>query len=134
MVDYKTYDDQLEAKLENLTKYDYENQTDKYQEFCNFQTDFIEEVKADHIARCEDKSEAIKDAMAEIFHDLLHESMSGNVCVSIPTREEAQELMDLIDPDLLLDFEIYQEFGAWTLDLMFGGYYCPEWDGWDQYL
>ena len=74
----------------------------------------------------------------EILEYLIVYSQSGSVVHYVETEEKANALRDYLNEhdligDMMLDSpEVYQDkySGKWAVDCMFGGFYCPYWDGW----
>ncbi len=87
------------------------------------------------------KKQITTEAQEEIYELLdyaVHNSTSGSAVTSVPTKELADEIDEIIWGEIghfMLDApEIYEdEDGDWTIDCMFGGCYIPGWDGWEEY-
>ena len=55
--------------------------------------------------------------------------------IDVSTKEEADAILAIIWEeigDFLLECDCYEENGGWTISAVFGGYYVPDWDGWDD--
>ena len=71
----------------------------------------------------------------ELFYDLTYRSSTGQAVVSFDTEDEANDFDIMIWKnygDMALDSEVYEDDGEWVVDYMFGGMYCPSWDGIDD--
>ena len=101
----------------------------------DFQTRFMNRVLQTYKENSTASAE-VKHITAEIIRYLIDESESGNsifdgILNESIARKVENELRNEFY-DMLLDWEVYQERnGTWTVDCMFGGNYCPWWDGWN---
>jgi glutamyl-tRNA reductase len=125
--DITEYDKKMREYRERLDA----NYTDElYEEVSQFQekemTKMLEEYR-------KTIDEPAKEVIANLVQYAINISESGNAIESVETEEEANRIDEILWDeigDLLLDCEIYEEDGEWNIDVMFGGYYVPYWDGW----
>jgi hypothetical protein len=125
--DITEYDKKMREYRERLDA----NYTDElYEEVSQFQekemTKMLEEYR-------KTIDEPAKEVIANLVQYAINISVSGNAIESVETEEEANRIDEILWDeigDLLLDCEIYEEDGEWNIDVMFGGYYVPYWDGW----
>lgn len=125
--DVTEYDKKMRDYRERLDA----NYTDElYEEVSQFQekemTKMLEEYR-------KTIDEPAKEVIANLVQYATNISESGNAIESVETEEEANRIDEILWDeigDLLLDCEIYEEDGEWNIDVMFGGYYVPYWDGW----
>ena len=71
----------------------------------------------------------------ELFSELTYHSATGQATVLFDTEEEANEFDIMIwenYSDMALDSQVYEFDRGWIVDYMFGGMYCPAWDGIDK--
>lgn len=106
-----------DENLKEINKFQYE-----------YMPRFLEEYKS--TIDCE-----AKQYIYDVFNRAVYRSQSGNAIVDIPTKEIADVVEDIVWEeigDFLLDCYVYEDGDHYCLDVIFGGYYIPEWDGWDD--
>lgn len=123
-----TYGEYIE-KMDKYSEYYKDSQTEElYDEIGKFQQAFMNEVLNNYNADTQ-----AKEYIRELLDYAINRSVSGNAIVSVPTKELADEIDNIIYDEigdyLLDDVQIYQECDGWAVDVMFGGYFVPFWDG-----
>ena len=71
----------------------------------------------------------------ELFYELTYRSSTGQAVVTFASEDEANDFDIMVWKnygDMALDSEVYEDDGEWIVDYMFGGMYCPSWDGIDD--
>ena len=73
----------------------------------------------------------------ELLSELIYHSTTGQAKMSFPDEGAAQDFnIEVWNKygDMLLDSQIYEEtaWNEWVVDFMFGGMFCPAWDGLDE--
>ena len=75
--------------------------------------------------------------MQELLVNLIYHSTTGQVKMSFPDEGAAQDFdIEVWNKygNMLLDSQIYEEkeWNEWVVDFMFGGMFCPAWDGLEE--
>lgn len=126
------YDARLSALYEEFNSLDGENREWKLEEINGFKlrgmNEFLKELSKE--------TGDIEDAAYHTVSYLIRYSSSGSVVSYMSTEARANELADYLNEHkligkMLLDSpQIYPLCnGKWAVDCMFGGFYCPYWDG-----
>ena len=105
---------------------------DLYEEMSKFQQNYMENVLTEYKKTID--SEA-KKYVYELLEYAVRWSESGSAILTVETKEMADAIEDIIGEDIgyyLLDWRVYEWKGKWKIDCIFGGYYVPYWDGWDE--
>lgn len=129
MITFEEYHKQMNIYSEKLKEnFDaYESEVGKYQER------YMNQV-AEKYADAEEGTAPYY--VYEILSYLIRDSTSGNVVEEVPTEELADEVNELLLGELgdyLLEApDIYASGDGWSVNCMFGGYYTPYWDGWNE--
>ena len=98
-----------------------------YEEMTNFQIKYMTEFYESIVVDTPEK-EVVKDLISGAIND----SETGQVTVLVPKEldiEKTEEIVWKEIGDMLLDSLTYEEDGDNVIDVMFGGYYIPCWDG-----
>lgn len=105
---------------------------DLYNEVSEFQRLYMEDWLERYKATIGDSK--AKEYVYELIDYLTHWSESGSSLVYVETSELANEVLDELDREFgecLLEWpEVYKEDDEWVVDCIFGGNWCPYWDGW----
>lgn len=119
------YSDKLKKTSGNEWNEIYENMTD-------FQRKFMKQALEDYkkTVDCEEKK-----CIYDLLEYVVNFSESGSSVKYVDSKEMADKIDKIIWEeigDYLLDYQVYEENDKWAIDCMFGGYYVPEWDGWQN--
>ena len=71
----------------------------------------------------------------DLIYELIYHSTTGQACESFTDEESAREFDIMVWEnygDMALDSQIYKDGDEWIVDYMFGGAYCPAWDGLEE--
>lgn len=124
---------EYQAKVDDYFKR-IRNEEDVEDECYEYQTNFMNEV-LDDFKKAGDMNNPARQAVADLLDYAIRFSQSGNAIVDVDSEEIGKEAGDIIWDELseyLLDTQVYEMNGQWCIDVMFGGYYVPGWDGiWD---
>lgn len=128
-MDIKTYDTAMRLYSDKLAQ----NFTcELFDEVTTFQYTFMR----DFLANYQNKADTdAKKVICDLLHHVIEYSTSGNSIVDIASEDLANEVDEIIYEeigDMLLDCEVYALHGQWQVDVMFGGFYTPAWDGWQD--
>ena len=98
-----------------------------YEEMTNVQikymTDFYESIIVDTPE---------KELVKELIDEAINNSETGQAKVVVPKELDLEKTGEIVwneIGDMLLDILTYEEDGDNIIDVMFGGYYVPCWDG-----
>lgn len=89
-----------------------------------FRSDFLKKYRA------EANGDSIKEYVAQLYENV---NTTGQSVLYVETEELAEKILDEACNALtgiLLDEYIspYEDDGEWVVDVMFGGYFVPEWE------
>ena len=129
MLTLKEYD----KAIDNLKVAAYKNEC--FDEVYEFQHKHMQEYYDYYVSKAEKETEKYA---CEILEYLISDSQSGSVVHYVESEEKANELRDYLNQhefygEIMLDSpEVYycEYCNEWVVDCMFGGNYCPWWDGW----
>lgn len=130
-------DEYLEEFRKKLNKYR-ETKTDTDREaVIDLQYEYMEGIRNSLLinAICLDK-EPVDVAIYGIISSLIDMSTTGNVIEYVGTEEVAYKVQDTLIKwydDMLLETPQIEKINehTWSIDCMFGGAFCPVWDGLD---
>jgi len=132
------YDYQMRIFETQLEMTDSDEAWNKVMERINsFQYEHMREFVAEYRAKADTKA---KQEIADIFEYAVEKSESGSAICHVDSEELANEIDEIIWEeigDFMLDPpEVYKEKeeygGQWAISCMFGGFYVPCWDGWND--
>ena len=132
--------DRHEQYLEEMNKLSNQLKETETKEEWEAQKSKISEFQWKHMKQfLEDYRKAVdsdaKQSIYELFAYAVRKSCTGNSIIDVDTKEESDAIEEILWDeigDYLLDCEFYEENGRFTINAMFGGYYVPDWDGWDE--
>ena len=124
---------EYQAKVDDYFKR-IRNEEDVVDECYEYQENYMNEV-LDDFKKAGDINDPAREAVAELLDYAIRISESGNAIVNVDSEDIARNAEAIIWDELseyLLDSDVYEMNGYWRLDVTFGGYYIPGWDGiWD---
>lgn len=131
MITLEEYEQQMDSYMRRL-----DLTTDKdslLEEIGEFQINYMTQVQGELYLNNELITDSLRIIIDAISY-LITCSTSGNVIVSTHEEKIAEETKETCFEyigDYLLDVpQVYKNNdNMWCIDFMFGGYYCPYWDG-----
>lgn len=132
------YDEQMRIFETQLRMTDSDAAWNEVMERINdFQYEHMREFVAEYRSKADTKA---KKEIADIFEYAVEKSESGSAIGYVDSEELANEIDKIIWEeigDFMLDPpEVYKEKkeygGQWCISCMFGGFYVPWWDGWND--
>ena len=131
-------DEYLEEFRKKLNKYRETKADTDREAVIDLQYEYMEDIRNSLLINAigHDK-EPVDVAIYTIISSLIDISTSGNVIEYVDTEEVAYKVRDaLIEwyDDMLLETPQIEKISehTWSVDCMFGGAFCPVWDGLDE--
>ena len=107
---------------------------EEYDRLCEYQKNYMKKYLDEYKNKVQCKAQ---EYIYELIEHIVYQSTSGNSIVFVNTKEEADEVNNIIWEEIgemLLDPpEIYEQNGVWAIDCIFGGAFVPEWDGFEYH-
>ena len=136
----KEYDKKIDEFQQRMIEAldDAERYENLERELAEFQNDYMQNVLREYKKNIND--DPAKQVCYELLAYAVNKGTSGNAIVVIDDEETANKVDEILYDELgdyLLgeNENVYQESdGQWVVDVMFGGSYVPDWDGWRDIL
>lgn len=104
-----------------------------WQEMFEYQYCYLTDIIEDWGVKTKTEAEL---AVLKILKGMRDYSVSGNYIIEVDTEEIARETDQLLFDnfrDMLLESNVYQDYrDSWSVDVIFGGFYVPGWEGFDE--